>query len=243
LGKLAPKPCLDNFDVEFSATGLVLLENSYTYSVSLYRSTRFEYDADGRLIRCTERDSGGGPVSVSERQYSPGKCEWIERDAGGCVVCRGLDEYDGERLVRLSLWGFDNSIRRIKSFEYSGNMLSHAESCYHKVDGSLYERAVTEYDSLGRVSRTYGLKADGSPVGDGKYTFEYDPDGRVSKVWTFDEFTNDDTATSVTLSQYVDDAQGNWIEHHECHVWRKDAHQSRKLTTRTLTYYPGQEVI
>jgi hypothetical protein len=161
----------------------------------------------------------------------------------GNVIRRGLDEYDGERIVLLSLWDGDGRIRRIKSFEYSAGVLSHSESCYYGTDRALYQRAITEYDSLGRISRTYGLKEDGSPVGDGKYTFEYDSVGRVSKVWTFDEFTNDDTATSVTLSQYVDDAQGNWIEHRQCHVWRKDSHQSRKLTTRTLTYYPGQEVI
>ena len=91
--------------------------------------------------------------------------------------------------------------------------------------------------SEGRIHKTYGLKADGSPPGDGKYLYKYDQEGRRSKIWTFNEFGHDNIATNVTIYEYVNDDIGNWLERHEYHLWRDDSYQSKRLTTRTLTYY------
>ncbi len=82
------------------------------------------------------------------------------------------------------------------------------------------------------------MKADGSPFGDGKYLHEHDEEGRITKLWTFSEFDEDNVASSVTIYQYVNDDRGSWIERSELHLWRNDSYQSKTTTTRKLTYYP-----
>jgi len=150
---------------------------------------------------------------------------------------RGLEEYDGERLIRISSFDSDDKPRTNKIFEYSDNRLARADSQYYLADGALGERWLTEYDSDGRIARTYGLKADGSPLGDGKYSFEYDGRGRRAKVWTYNEFDGSNTASSVTIYEYVDDELGNWIEQRKRHLWRNDSYESKNITTRKLTYH------
>jgi len=112
-----------------------------------------------------------------------------------------------------------------------------SESLYYLLDGTVCEHWLADYDSEERIHKTYGLKADGSPLGDGKYLYEYDQEGRRSKIWTFNEFGHDNIATNVTIYEYVNDDIGNWLERHEYHLWRDDSYQSKRLTTRTLTYY------
>jgi hypothetical protein len=62
--------------------------------------------------------------------------------------------------------------------------------------------------------------------------------GRRTKTWTFSEFGDDNIATNVTIYEYVDDEVGNWIERREYYLWRDDSYQSKRVTMRTLTYYP-----
>ena len=125
-----------------------------------------------------------------------------------------------------------------KTFRYADGKLAGSESCFFASDGTLSERWLTDYDSNSRVLSTYGLKADGSPLGDGKYSYEYDEEGRKTKVWTFSEFAADPVAASVTIYEYVNDQLGNWIERQESYIVRDGAHRSKQLTTRTLTYFP-----
>jgi len=56
------------------------------------------------------------------------------------------------------------------------------------------------------------------------------------KLWTFNELGEDDTASSVTIYQYVNDDRGNWIERNESHILRKDSYQSKTTSTRKVTY-------
>jgi hypothetical protein len=227
-----------SFDVEFSLSGKVLQKTSYTYGGAVYRSTRFEYDEAERLIRTTNFASTGVGLASSELAYTDGKCTWINRDATGVVTSRGVDEYNGEHLTLMSSFDDHDRPKTVKSFEYLDNKLAKSDSRYFLPDGTWYERWLTDYDSQGRVLRTHGLKADGSPLGDGKYLHEYDEEGRLSKLWTFSEFDDDNIASNVTIYQYVNDERGNWIERCEFHLWRNDSYQSKTTTTRMLTYYP-----
>jgi hypothetical protein len=42
---------------------------------------------------------------------------------------------------------------------------------------------------------------------------------------------------SSRLYKYVNDEIGNWIERHEIHLWRDDSYRTKRLTTRSLSYY------
>lgn len=235
-GLLQHTPDHDSFDVEFSLLGRSLRETYYTYDGLVHRSTRFHYDEAGRLIRTEKFDHTGACFGCCEHVYSEGKCEWLSRDAAGVITGRGVDEHDGTRLVRLSSFDDHGGPRRIKSFEYSDNRLVKSDSRYF-LDGYV-QRWLADYDSAGRIHKTYGLKSDGSPLGDGKYVYEYDQDGRESKVWSFNEYNDDNVATQVKIYEYVDDEERNWIERRELNVWRNDSYRSKTITARKLTYYP-----
>jgi len=235
--RLAKTPNPNDFDLEFSTAGHILRKTLHTYGETVFRSTHFQYDNTGRLTDTEEFDGAGAKIGASEFVYSEGRCEWLERDEAGIVTRRGLEEYDGERLIRISSFDSCNTPRRIKTFEYSGDRVAKSDSRHYGADGALYERSVTDYDSEGRVARSYGLKADGSPLGDGKYRFEYDERGRRAKVWTYNEFDGGNTPSMVSIYEYTDDEHGNWIEQRKRHVWRNDSYKSKTIITRKLTYY------
>lgn len=230
-------PDLDSFDVEFSPSGQVILKTSYTHSGSVHRCIRLEYNVAGRLVRTVSVDGAGNKLESSELTYAESKCVWVNRDALGVVANHGVDEYSGKNLLSTSSFDNENRLLRIKTFEYSGGRSVKSDSLYYLPDGTVYERWLADYDSEGRIHKTYGLKADGSPLGDGKYIYEYGEEGRRSKTWTFSEFADENIATNVTIYEYVNDEIGNWIERHEYHLWRDDLYRSKRLTTRTLTYY------
>lgn len=235
--RLVHTPNHSSFDLDFSADGQVLRKTLYTYGETIFRSTQCEYDAGGRLTRTEDFDAEGLRIGTSELVYSERQCAWTDRDAAGIITRRGLEEYDGERLIRISSFDSHDKPRTNKIFEYSDNKLARADSQYYLPDGALGERWLTEYDSDGRIARTYSLKADGSPLGDGKYSYEYDGRGRRAKVWTYNEFDASNTASSVTIYEYVDDELGNWIEQCKRHLWRNDSYESKTITTRKLTYH------
>jgi YD repeat-containing protein len=230
-------PDHNSFDVFFSLSGQVLQQTSHTYGGAIHHSTRFEYDEAGRLIRTTTSDSSEVSLETSELVYPVGQCVWVKRDGGGVMTSRGVDDYDGEYLILASTFDIQDRLKRSKNFEYLNNRLRKSDSKYYGGDGVLYERSLAEYDSEGRIQRSYGLKQDGSPLGDGKYSYEYDAEGRIAKHCTFSEFEADEIASKVTIYKYVNDDVGNWIERRESHLWRNDSYASEAITTRKLAYY------
>ena len=229
-------PDFASFDAESSPSGQLVLETRYTRGGSVHRCTRFEYDEAGRLVRTASVDGDGNKLGSSELSYAESKCIWVNRDALGVVANHGVDDYSGKHVLSTATFDNENRPRRVKTFEYSGDRLVKSESLYYLLDGTVCEHWLADYDSE-ESHKTYGLKADGSPLGDGKYLYEYDQEGRRSKIWTFNEFGHDNIATNVTIYEYVNDDIGNWLERHEYHLWRDDSYQSKRLTTRTLTYY------
>jgi hypothetical protein len=232
---LTQKPNPDSFDVEFSPAGRILKRTDYSFGNEVYRFTRFEYDDAGRLIRTVESNAGDTPVAISELVYSEGKCVWTSRDGSGVVTNRGVDEYVGERLTLSSTNHPDGKPKLLKSFEYSEGKLSQSVSKYYGQSGELSHLWVASYDSSGRVAKTFGLKADGSPLGDGKYKYEYDAEDRRTRVWSF--IDSEDDANAVTMSEYLFDESGNWIERSDSRRSKADSNWTKSITTRRLTYY------
>lgn len=234
--RLIQTPNHNSFDLDFSNTGLITRKTLYTYGETVFRVTEFEYDDSGRLTRTEDFDATGTKIGSSELVFSQGACAWTDRDGVGVMTGRGVEDYDGERLISVSTFDSRGTPRTNKTFEYSNNRLAKSDSRYHLPNGALTERWLTDYDSEGRAARTYGLNADGSPRGDGKYRYEYDERGRCGKVWTYNEFDDSTTPSGVSIYEYVDDELGNWIEQRKRHMSRNDSYESTTITTRKLTY-------
>ncbi len=226
----------DSYDVEFSHTGLVLAKTSYTHGGAVHRSMLFEYNDVGQLVRSEEFDSEGEKVEISQLSHSQGKKTWTACDASGVITNYGVDEYDGTKIVRYSSYDGKGKPKTLKTFEYEEGKLSRSVSKHYGDDGTIGQQWITTYDAAGRVSKTFGLKGDGSPLGDGKYSYEYDNEGREVKVWSFNDL--EDLASSVRVSEYRNDATGNWIERNDFHRAKSDTRWRKTTVTRTLSYYP-----
>src|SRR5437899_2765798 len=95
--------------------------------------------------------------------------------------------YERNLLTLFSAYDHNDQLKREKSFQYVEIKLHSSDSRYYLPDGTLYEQWISGYDSQGRIASTYGLNAEGKPLGDGKYTYEYDAEGRKSRVWSFND--------------------------------------------------------
>lgn len=240
LGSLATLASADNrdsFDVHFSPSGQVLQKTSYDLSGLARASERFEYDGSGRIVRSIEFDAGGREVSSSKFIYGGGTRIITTYAASGELTRRVVEEYERDLLLRLFSYDGGNRLLTEKTFEYADGKLRTSSAGYFLPDGTLYERWISGYDALGRIQRTHGLNAEDKPLGDGKYSYEYDEEGRESKLWSFNDLAGEDPANALRISEYTVDAVGNWIERREFHQLRGDASWRTALTTRSLTYY------
>jgi hypothetical protein len=228
----------ESFDVEFSPSGQVLLETTYTNAGGIYRSSRFLYNESGRLIRTLECNSSGKESTVSEFEYAEGKRTCITRDAAGIETGRDVEEYDGNFLTAIGTYGENGQLKRLKSFEYADGKLSRAVSKYYGTDKILFEISTTRYDSLGRIVEAFGLGPDGNPTGDGRYVYEYDEEGRNHKILSYNDLADAEIPISIRGFTYVCDEHGNWVERIGYHRSRSDLAWTKRTTTRTLSYYP-----
>lgn len=237
-----PNP--DSFDVEFSPSGQVLRKTTYNMAGTIIGSVHFLYNDFGKISRSLEFDGARKQIHSNDFVHqTDGNRVITASETDGKFAGRTIEVYEGNLLLSFRSYDANNLLKREKTFQYTGSKLQTSDSQYYVPDGALYERWLTDYDFEGRIRRTHGLKADGSPLGDGKYLYEYDGEGRVSKVWTFNEFGDDDTATSVTIHEYANDDFGNWVECREFHLRRNDSYQSKTTTTRKLAYYPPDVVV
>src|SRR5262249_11984245 len=158
IDRLAKTPNFRNFDLEFSPAGHIMREILYTYDETVFRLTNFEYDAAGRLTHTQEFDGPGARTRAPRHIYTDAGGQGIERDETGPIARHGVKEYDGERLISMTSFDGRNTLRKLKTFEYSHNRLAKSESRYYQADGTLGERWIADYNSEDRVDRTYGLK-------------------------------------------------------------------------------------
>lgn len=231
----------ESFDLEFSPTGQIVSEISYTYSAEIYGSTYFVYDDVGRLSRAIEFDETDTETAITEYEYSQGKCAWIRHDEAGIVTMRGLKEYEGTSLTFSGTYGPDGFPRYLQSFEYKETTLIKKIGKIHGPDGELYEISTFNFDALGRLRETFGLRPDGKPVGDGRYTFEYDEEGRQLRELSYNDLDDSDVPNSIKRFTYVSDRHGNWIERNDYHRFWSESNWRKHKTTRKLTYYPHTE--
>ena len=238
---IADRPDFGSFDVEFTPTGQVQLETRYTYSRNIFRSTRFLYDEAQREIRSIELDQSGLEKTIYEYSYPEGRCLWTSRDAKGIVTSRGTEEYDDACLTSSVTYDGSGQITHLSSYEYKDGKLLKKVSKYCD-RGEPYEICISHFDALGRVAEAYGLTPNGKPIGDGRYTFEYDEEGRKVKVLSYNDWSDTNIPNHISHFTYTCDGHGNWVERNEYSRWRDDTDWKRYQTTRTLSYYPASEL-
>ena len=242
------KPCVpglehlpdhNSFDVEFSASGLVVHLTQYTGAGNVFRSECYSYDESGKLARSLEFDSAESEAGTTKYDHDgDGKrIGWTKRDKSGVVTGRGVEEYAGKVLVSIVSFRANDVVVRRKTFEYSDNKLVQSVSTYYGPKGEITERWLSSYDSERRIAETFGLKSDDTPLGDGRYVYEYDKEGRESRVLSLNEFGDDNEPNHITRFAYKCDLHGNWIERYEFSRFRSDPNWRKTVTTRKLTYY------
>lgn len=231
-------PDHESFDVELSPTGKVLKQVDYTFAKGVYRTSRFAYDNAERLIRTVKLDGAGIEVAISEFEYSEGRRVCTTRDTTGIVTGRLVDEYVGDLPALLSSYDGNGQPKRLKSFEYTEGRLSKAVSKSYGPGGRIAEISISYFDSLGRVIEAFGLTAEGKPTGDGRYTYEYDGDGREHRILSYNDLDDSNVPNSIRDFVYKCDEHGNWTERIEFHRFGSDSDRTKRITTRTLTYYP-----
>lgn len=228
----------ESFDVEFSPIGQVQNLTTYTRTGAVDGSERHIYDEMGNLISIVAFDGGGVQTTTTEFEYDKEqrRVEWIVRDFSAALLRRGTDQYFGDLLISLATFRPDGLPIALKTFEYAEKRLLKSVSQFYGFDGRLSERWISAYDSAGRLIETFGLKEDGKPLGDGRYMYEYDKEGRKYRVSSFNEGSHDDTPNVVSDFVYKCDEQGNWIERREYRRLRSESHRRETLSTRKLVY-------
>jgi hypothetical protein len=234
LASLDPLLDFHSFQIEFSPDGLVLVNTRYRFDGAASDVERFAHGVRGRLIGTVKTDGAGAPLSSCILEYeSDGKVS-VTRNAKGEVICKHTSEFDGDKPMVLASLQADGTPLTRKEFEYRHGKLVASIGTYWGAGGVVSHRWVTQYDEFERILRTHGEKADGSPLGDGKYKYEYCDRGRLWKLWTFSDF--EQKAQSIETYTYLDDERCNWIERRGVHVWRSDNPKITTVTTRELRY-------
>jgi hypothetical protein len=232
-------PNHESFDVEFSPSGQPLRITNYNMGGAAIGSEQFVYSSSGQTIRSVGFDSAGAKIRGSDFDYrTDGSRIVTTRKTSGDVMSRTVEIYDGDLLLSLAVYDGADRLMKEKSFEYVSGRLTESDSKYYLTDGSINEKWISAFDSQGRITRTHGLKANGQPLGDGKYIYEYDDEGRISKVWSFNDHAAEDVASAVTLHEYSTDDVGNWVERRDFRKFRGDSNWSKRITSRKFIYFP-----
>jgi hypothetical protein len=229
----------DSFDVEFSPSGQVLQVTTYNMAGGVIGSNHFEYGNSGKTSRSLQLDSAGRQIHTTKFFYeTQGNRVTTTSETDGKFAGRTIEVSEGSSLLSFASYDSGGLLRREKTFHYAGSALQTSDSRYYLSDGTLLEQWLSSYDAQGRIVETYGLKADGKPLGDGKYKFDYDSEGRPSRTGTFNEYEHEEQAIAIKRYEYETDESGNWTARHEQWRSRGDSAWSTKITTRKLTYYP-----
>jgi hypothetical protein len=202
-------------------------------------SEHFSYNDSGKTSRSVEFDSSGRQIGSHDfvHEIAENRVTTISKTEGK-FQGRTVEVYDEKLLISFASYDGDNLLKREKTFQYAENKLRSSDSRYYLPNGSLVEQWLSSYDSEGRIEETYGLNADDKPLGDGKYRYEYDSEGRSIRVWTFNDLSPDEPAGGIKIYEYETDEFGNWVVRREFYQSRGDSTWSMKTTTRKLTYYP-----
>ena len=231
----------ESFDVQFSPEGLVQAFTAYTNLGTFDGRERYIRDRERRLIRTLNYDSSGGLASVVSYEYADGgHAEWKEHSVAGDLLRNGVDEYRGKELISIARFRSNGLLAFQKRFEYAEERLVKSVSLYYSISGNLAERWISSYGSNGRIAETYGLKPDGDALGDGMYRYEYDAEGRKSRILSFNDCSDSHLPNRISEFIYRCDEKGDWIERKELSAFESDDCWRESLTSRELVYYPSE---
>jgi len=232
-------PNRDSFDVEFSPSGQILRLTTYNMASAAIGSEQFVYSDSGKMACSLEFDSAGRQThSNCFAHQTEGNRVITVSETDGKFTGRTVEVFDGSLVLSFASFDANNLLKKEKTFKYIGNKLQTSETRFFMLDGTLVQRWLSSYNPEGRIAETYGLNGDAKPLGDGKYKYEYDSEGRTSRVWTFNDLVPDGPASGLAIYEYVTDEAGNWVERRDFHQSRGNSAWSMKTTTRRLTYYP-----
>jgi hypothetical protein len=239
---LAFLPCpqdRDSFDVEFSPSGQVVQRTNYTFEAQIYGSKRFIYGGRGELVRTLEFEASGGRLGNTDFRFdSEGNCVgWTRFDSSGALTRLCVKHFTGKLLVHSVTSNASGVPVAEQDFQYERSTLVKSLRGYYGLDGSLSETWISLYNSQGWLIETFGLNEKGGALGDGRYTYEYDTDGRKMKNWSFNDCSDDNLPNAVTVFEYQSDEVGNWVKRTAFHRFLTDSRWTKKITNRKLTYF------
>ncbi len=228
----------ESYDVEFSPAGQVLRKVSYRRDGSKHGSDVFFYGENGKLLRVESFGATGDLKEIDKFEYDAtgDRTRWERHSATGEVVRRGVDTFVDGRLEKSEMFNASGLPIKIETFFWNGKILSHAVAEFYGEAWKVAERWMKNYDKHGRLIETFGLNEDDSPLGDGRYTFEYDDDGRKSRIWSFSDWDDDQEPASLEICEYEVDERGNWIEKRKFHRSQSDERWSLHVIKRRITY-------
>lgn len=230
----------DSFDVDFSPARQILRITYYTNSGTVYKTQVNVFDSTGVHVRTIFLNSDGSETGRTDLEHDErGRCTgWVDFDAAGGVLRRCNRQFAGDRITTIKTMLADGRPVSEKELEYSGNLLAKSFSKYYGKNGDLGEQWISLYEANSRVAETWGLTAEGKPLGDGRYKYEYDEEGRQSRVLSFNDWDAENVPNAITVCEYHCDESGNWVERRKHHRFRSDSRWSTTVTTRKITYWP-----
>lgn len=159
----------ESFDVEVSPAGQVIQIIHYTMSGRVHGSERFTYNETG-VTGSVCFDAAGLQTRYTEYEYdSEGRqVGWVSKEASGATTRSCVRDYAGELLSSVAVFQSNGVPLWEKAFEYAGATLQKSRSKYYAPNRDFNEEWISDYDSNGRVELTFGLTAEGKPLGDGK---------------------------------------------------------------------------
>ncbi|HLJ85922.1 MAG TPA: hypothetical protein VKZ53_03815 [Candidatus Angelobacter sp.] len=229
----------ESFDVEFSPARQILTINDYARSGALYESTVFVYGEGGKLLRTLRFDGNDDFIDKMECHYDVDgkKTGWTGYSSDGEATRRCVYRYSENLLASFSTVDIHGRPILQKDFVYADGKLVKAFTRYYGWDGNLDEIWTLDFDSSERLIQTYGHHADGRPLGDGRYTYEYDEEGKKIGSLSFNDQSPNEGPNAFTIFKYTEDRYGNWIERRKFHRFQGDPEWSKKVTHRKLQYY------
>jgi hypothetical protein len=237
-----PNP--ESFDVEFSPSGQVLRKITYNMAGAVIGSVHFLYNDFGKTSRSLEFDGAGKQIHRNDFVHETDGNQVITAgETDGKFAGRTIEVYGGNLLLSFRSYDAENLLKREKTFQYTGSKLRASDSRHYLPDGTLVEQWLSSYDAEGWIAETYGVNGDGKPLGDGKYRYEYDSEGRTIRLWTFNDAISDQAATGIKIYEYETDESENWGTRREFYQSRGDSTWSMMTTSRKLTYYPSDIVV
>jgi hypothetical protein len=237
-----PNP--DSFDVEFSPSGQVLRKTTYNMAGAVIGLVHFLYNDSGKISRSLEFDGAGKQIHSNDFVHqTDGNRVITASETDGKFADRTIEVYEGNLLLSFRSYDANNLLKREKTFQYTESKLQASDSRYYLPDGKLVEQWLSSYDAAGGIAATYGLNGDGKPLGDGKYKYEYDSEGRTNRVWTFNDTVSGQPATGIKIYEYEMDESENWVARREFHQSRGDSTWAMMSTSRKFTYYPPDVVV